>query len=320
MVPPFKITASVLNDIAKIERLIGRIESLHQPKPQPYLRKSNRVRTVQGSLAIEGNTLNLDQVTALMEGKIVIGKKEEIKEVMNAISVYDQMEGFDSLSVKALLHAHGMVMSDLVSTAGSWRRSNVRIMKGSAVSHIAPPADRVAHLMKDLFEFLKKDGTHPLIKSCVFHYELEFIHPFEDGNGRIGRFWHSLLLFHYHRVFEFIPVESLIKDHQDEYCAALEHSDKAGDSTRFIEFMLSMVYQALADFMDAIQPRSLTAKDRLEEAKLHFKESQFSRKNYINHFKTISSATSSRDLKTGVEMGLLVKSGERAQTVYQYRD
>jgi Fic family protein len=213
MIPPVSITASVLDDIASIERLIGRIEGLHQPKPQPYLRKSNRVRTVQGSLAIEGNTLNLDQVTALMEGKIVIGKKDEIKEVMNAINVYDRMTDFDPFSNKSMLQAHGMMMSELVATAGLWRQSNVGIMKGSAVSHIAPPADRVDHLMKELFGFLKNDDTHSLVKSCVFHYELEFIHPFEDGNGRIGRFWHSLLLFHYHRVFEFIPVESLIKEY-----------------------------------------------------------------------------------------------------------
>lgn len=320
MTPPFSITASVLDDIARIERLIGRIEGLHQPKPQPYLRKSNRVRTVQGSLAIEGNTLNLDQVTALMEGKIVIGKKDEIKEVMNAINVYDRMTDFNPFSIKSMLQAHGMMMSELVATAGSWRQSNVGIMKGSAVSHIAPPVDRIDHLMKALFDFLKNDGTHPLIKSCVFHYELEFTHPFEDGNGRIGRFWHSLLLFHYHRVFEFIPVESLIKEYQDEYYAALERSDKAGDSTRFIEFILSMIRRALSDFMDAIKPRPLTAKERLEEAKLHFMTAQFSRKDYINHFKTISSATSSRDLKTGVEIGFLIKIGERAQTVYQYLD
>jgi Fic family protein len=320
MVPPFSITPLVLDAIASIERLIGRIEGLHQPKPQPHLRKSNRVRTVQGSLAIEGNTLNLDQVTALMEGKVVIGEKDEIKEVINAINVYDRMSDFDPLSIKSMLQAHGMMMSELVTTAGSWRQSNVGIMKGSAVSHIAPGADRVDHLMNELFGFLKNENTHPLIKGCVFHYELEFIHPFEDGNGRIGRFWHSLLLFHYHRVFEFIPVESLIKEYQDEYYAALEHSDKAGDSTRFIEFILSMIRRALSDFMDAIQPRPLTAKERLEEAELQFKAAQFSRKDYINYFKTISSATSSRDLKTGVEMGLLDKMGERAQTVYQYRN
>jgi len=318
MVPSFTISPSILDDIASIERLIGRIEGLHQPKPQPYLRKSNRVRTVQGSLAIEGNTLNLDQVTALMEGKVVIGQKDEVKEVINAINVYDHVADFDPFSIKSMLQAHGMMMSELVATAGCWRQSNVGIMKGSAVSHIAPGADRVDHLMNALFGFLNNENTHPLIKGCVFHYELEFIHPFEDGNGRIGRFWHTLLLFHYHRVFEFIPVESLIKEYQDDYYTALEYSDQAGDSTRFIEFILSMIHRALSDFMDAIQPRPLTAKERLEEAGLHFKRAQFSRKDYLNHFKTISTATSSRDLKTGVELGLLDKMGERAQSVYRF--
>ena len=320
MTPPFSITDAILNDISRIERLIGRIESLHQAKPQPYLRKSNRVRTVQGSLAIEGNTLNLAQVTALIEGKPVMGQKNEIQEVLNAIEVYDHMDRFKPYFIKDLLKAHGMMMKGLVETAGSWRSSNVGIMKGSAVSHIAPPSNRVAYLMKDLFDYVKSKDTHQLIRSCVFHYELEFIHPFEDGNGRIGRFWHSLLLFHYHRVFEFIPVESLIRDHQVDYYAALEYSDKKGDSTRFIEFMLAMIHQALEGFMDTIQPRSLSANERLEIGRENFANKPFTRKEYMNHFKTISSATASRDLKAGVESGRLVKSGEKAKTIYQYAE
>ena len=319
MRPPFSITAKMLDEISRIERLIGRIEGLDHPKPQPHLRKSSRVRTVQGSLAIEGNTLDLDQVTALLEGKRVIGRREEILEVLNAIKVYDRMAGFSPHSSKALLKAHRIMMESLIPDAGKWRTKNVGIMKGSAVSHIAPRAGRVPFLMDDLFRFLKDDPTHPLIRSCVFHYELEFIHPFQDGNGRIGRFWHSLLLYRYHPTFEFIPVESIIRAHQKSYYDALEKSDKAGDSTPFVEFALSMIHRALEDFLENFAPKPLTAAERLENARSHFEKMEFSRKDYLNLFKTISTATASRDLKQGVEGGLLLSKGDRALTVYFFK-
>lgn len=318
MKPPFSITPSILRDISRIERLLGRIESLNQPVPQPHLRKSNRVKTVQGSLAIEGNTLNLDQVTALLEGKVVVGDKIEVQEVLNAIAVYEELKDYDPYSLDELLKAHGEMMGDLVERAGLWRKDSVGIVKGKVVSHVAPPADRVHHLMSELFEFVKDNETHPLVAGCVFHYELEFIHPFEDGNGRIGRFWHSLLLYHYDPVFEFIPVESLIKDHQQEYYAALESSDRSGDSTAFVEFSLGVIHEALAGFLHELKIVTLTGEDRLEIARRHFGKESFSRKEYLNHFKTISTATASRDLKMGVESGLLSKEGERAQTSYRY--
>ena len=254
MAPPFQITSRILEQISKIERLLGRLESLDHPKPQPHLRKSNRVRTVQGSLAIEGNTLN------------------------------------------------------------------VGIFKGSKVSHVAPPADNVPYLMKDLFEFLKKDKNHALIKSAVFHYELEFIHPFEDGNGRIGRFWHSLLLTHYHPVFEFTPVESLIKANQPKYYDVLGDSDIAGNSTAFIEFALDMAHQALDSFVDALRPEPSTTQTRLERAKSHFGNTQFSRKYYMKLHKTISTATASRDRKAGIDAGMLIKEGELALTAYRFEN
>lgn len=178
MIPPFSITAKVLNSIGQIERLIGRIESLHQPKPQPFLRKSNRVKTVQGSLSIESNTLNLDQVTALIEGKPVIGDKDDVCAVLNAIKVYDEIARFNPFSMKDLLKAHKVMMRELIPTAGNWRHTNVGILKGKAVSHIAPQANRVNPLMKELFRFIKSKEHHLLIRGCVFHYELEFIHPF----------------------------------------------------------------------------------------------------------------------------------------------
>lgn len=319
MKPPFRITARVLEQVAVIERLLGRLESLDQPKPQPALRKSNRIRTVQGSLAIEGNTLDLDQVTALLEGKTVLGKPDEIQEVRNAIELYDRMDDFEPLSSRSMLRAHRILLQKLDASAGTWRTGNVGILTGTEVSHVAPPPHKVPELMKSLFQFLKEDESHALIKSAVFHYELEFIHPFDDGNGRLGRFWHSLLLTHYHPVFEYTPVESLIRANQKAYYAALGGSDNAGDSTEFIEFSLDMVRQALEELVNAIRPGPSTTQTRLEGAKAHFGDEPFSRKHYMRLHKGISSATASRDLRSGVEAGMLLKEGDRAATVYRFR-
>lgn len=319
MKPPFSITPEILRLVGEIERLIGRIEGFEQPKPQPHLRKANRVRTIQGSLAIEGNTLDIDQVTALLEGKRVIGRKEEIREALNAIATYEMMAKFDPFSPESLLKAHQTMMDQLIPDPGKWRTRNVGILKGSNVSHIAPKADRVPHLMDDLFHFLRADDIHPLIQSCVFHYELEFIHPFQDGNGRIGRFWQTLLLYQYHTAFEFIPIESLIREHQQEYYAALEASDRSGDSTAFVHFSLGIILQSLEDFFSSFYPKPLSATERISRAKEHFVHRDFSRKHYLELYKTISTATASRDLKQATEAGMLSKSGEKSLTLYRFR-
>ena len=319
MNPPFSITPEILRSVSEIERLIGRIEGIQQPKPQPHLRKANRVRTIQGSLAIEGNTLDLDQVTALLDGKRVIGRREEIQEALNAIATYDSMAKYDPFSAKSLLEAHRLMMNQLIPSPGKWRTTNVGILKGSKVRHIAPKADRVPYLMDDLFRFLQTDDFNPVIRSCVFHYELEFIHPFHDGNGRIGRFWQTLLLYHYHPVFEFIPIESLIRKHQREYYTALENSDRSGDSTPFIQFSLSIILQSLEDFFASFVPKPLTATERLSRAREHFTDKEFSRKLYLEIFKTISTATASRDLKEATKAGALSKSGEKSLTLYRFQ-
>lgn len=319
MKPPFSITPEILRFVGEIERLIGRIEGFEQPKPQPHLRKANRVRTIQGSLAIEGNTLDLDQVTALLEGKRVIGRKEEIQEALNAIATYDLMAKFDPFSPESLLEAHQTMMDQLIPDPGKWRTRNVGILKSSKVSHIAPKADRVSHLMDDLFRFLRTNGYNPLIRSCIFHYELESIHPFQDGNGRIGRFWQTLLLYHYHPAFEFIPIESLIREHQQEYYAALEASDRSGDSTAFVHFSLGIILKSLEDFVSSFSPKPLSATERLSRAKKHFVHREFSRKLYIELYKAISTATASRDLKQATEAGILSRSGEKSLTLYRFR-
>lgn len=310
----------MLDRISRIERMMGRVDGLNQPRPKPYLRKSNRVRTVQGSLAIEGNTLTLEQITAILDGKRIIGDQNEIREVKNAIAVYDQLPEFNPYRIKDFLRAHRLMMDGLIDSAGRWRSGNVGIFKGEQVSHIAPKADRVEWLMQDLFKYLKDEPAHQIIKGCVGHYEIEFIHPFEDGNGRMGRLWHSVLLRAYHPIFEFIPVESIIKNHQQEYYQALEGSDKAGNSTVFIEFILNIIEEALSDFMDALEPVVATAESRLQVARQTFGLESFSRKDYLNCLKTISTATASRDLLGAVADGVLKKLGSKAQTRYQFAE
>ncbi len=317
MTPPFTITAKILSQVSRIERLIGRVESFDQPKPQLQLRKSNRVKTLHGSLAIEGNSLDLEQITAVLNGKRVIAPKSDILEIINANEVYEHLTDFNPKNSSHLLQAHGIMMKDILSNAGKWRSSNVGILKAGAVAHMAPQADRVEFLMNDLFNFLKSDH-HSLIKGCVFHYEFEFIHPFQDGNGRMGRFWHSLMLFHYHHIFEYIPVESMIKEHQQEYYDVLEKCDKEGASTSFIEFSLNMILQSLEDFLDVFRPKKSTASDRLRAAKEHFANDQFSRKQYMQLHKTISTATASRDLKAGIDQSLLFMEGERSMSTYKF--
>lgn len=223
MQPPFHITPTILNLVSEITRLLGHYEGLHAPVPQPQLRRQNQIRTIQGSLAIEGNTLDLKQVTAVMEDKRVLGPKKDILEVQNAVQLYASFPKFNPLRAKDLLMAHSILMSGLTERAGKFRTGSVGILKGSKVSHLAPPANRVAVFMDDLFQFLKVDKNYSeLIKSCIFHYEFEFIHPFMDGNGRMGRFWQHLILTKYNSVFEYIAIESLIKERQDSYYEALE--------------------------------------------------------------------------------------------------
>jgi Fic family protein len=319
MKPPFTLNPKMLRLSTEIARLLGRLEGLHVAKPEPKLRKSNRVRTIQASLAIEGNTLALDQVTAILEGKRVIGPQREVLEVQNAIKAYDRILSFNPHSAKSLKEAHGILMRDLVEDAGKWRTKNVGIFQGNKVAHAAPQAKRVPELMAQLFTFVKGEKeTHPLILSAVFHYELEFIHPFSDGNGRIGRLWQTTLLTKFHPIFEFTPLESVIRNRQEAYYKALGLSDKAGDASPFIEFSLETIFEALEDLGKAIRPEPLSAEDRLEIAREQFRDRSFSRKDYLAIFKAISTATASRDLANGVESGILKMTGEKSRASYQF--
>lgn len=314
MKPPYDITPKILKSITSISEKIGEVNANYLTKQSPQLRKQNRIKTIHSSLKIEGNTLTEEQITALIENKRVIGPKKDVLEVLNAIKVYQKLDSYKFSSDKSFLKAHLELMNGLIESAGKYRKQGVGIVKGTIVEHIAPPFENVPHLMKDLFEYLKDSDELTLIKSCVFHYEMEFIHPFLDGNGRMGRLWQTLILMAEYPVFECLPFETLISKTQDEYYKSLALSDKSGKSTYFIEYMLGVIEKSLESLLN-YKNRVLKDVDRLEYfLKLGIKE--FNRKDYMNIFKDLSSATASRDLKKGIEMNMFESFGNLNKTKY----
>ena len=318
MKPPYAITGKILKLIASISEKIGEVNAAHLSKPPTELRKKNRIKTIHSSLEIEGNTLTIEQITAIVENKRVIGPKKDILEVKNAIAVYDYLDKLNPHSFYSFCEAHGILMNGLIESAGRLRSKSVGIMKGSKVAHVAPPGEMLKPLMNDLFNYLKNDEDLPLIKSCVFHYEMEFIHPFIDGNGRMGRLWQTLILKESYPVFEFLPIETIIKERQEKYYEALGKADNSGESTLFIEFMLEVILESLEDLLN-IQNVSLTNIDRINLFKSVIKDDYFSRKDYLKNFREISSPTASRDLKFAVENGLVEKTGDKNSTIYKYK-
>lgn len=243
--PPVTLTPDILSLVADISERIGRWSVVGESTLSPQLRRGNRIRTIQASLAIENNTLSLEQVTAVLEGKRVLGLPREIQEVRNAFAAYDQLPQWRPSSREDLLAAHGLLMAGLVDDAGQFRRAGVGIYRGEALVHMAPPASRVPVLVDDLLAWLERGELHPLIASCVFHYEFEFIHPFADGNGRMGRLWQTLVLGQWKPVLAWLPVESVIRDRQDAYYAALAESDQTSEATPFVRFMLRALLAAI---------------------------------------------------------------------------
>jgi Fic family protein len=242
--PPFTITPRQLTLVGEICERIGKWGSADLSL-SPQLRKANRIQSIQASLAIENNSLSIDQVTAILEGKRVIGSMREIQEVRNAIECYDQLPTWKPASVEDFLAAHVLMMKALVDHAGVFRPGGVGMYRGSQLIHMAPPAERVKHLVGDLFDWLARTDLHPLIASSILHYEIEFIHPFSDGNGRLGRLWQSLTLSQWHADLAYLPVESLIRDHQAEYYEALGAADRLAEATPFVEFMLTIIRETL---------------------------------------------------------------------------
>ena len=314
MKPPYEITPKILKLITSISEKIGEVNANYLTKQSPQLRKQNRIKTIHSSLKIEGNTLTEEQITALIENKRVIGPEKDVLEVLNAIKVYEKLESYNFSSDKSFLKAHLELMNGLIESAGKYRTQGVGIVKGTIVEHIAPPFENVPYLMKDLFKYLKDANELTLIKSCVFHYEMEFIHPFLDGNGRMGRLWQTLILMSEYAVFEFLPFEALISQTQNDYYKSLALSDKSGKSTIFIEYMLEVIEKSLKNLLN-YNNRVLKDTDRLEYF-LNLGIKEFNRKDYMNVFKDLSSATASRDLKKGMEMNMFESIGKFNKTKY----
>ena len=314
MKPPYDITTTILKLTTSISEKLGEVKAHFLDKPSPNLRKQNKIKTIHSSLKIEGNTLSEEQITALLENKRVIGPKEDILEVLNAIEIYDKINTFSPSSVKSFKTAHALLMNGLEDKSGGFRKKSVGIVHGKEIAHIAPPAGNVPYLMTNLFDYLKKNDDPVLIKSCVFHYEMEFIHPFIDGNGRMGRLWQTVILMNKYPVFEYLPFESLISKTQEDYYEALKLSDQTANSTPFIEYLLNVIDNSLSDLL-RFNGKKLTTKERLEYI-LNIGIREFSRKDYMDIFKNISSSTASRDLKRGVDEGLLKVNGQKNKTKY----
>ena len=315
MKPPYEITTEVLMLIMAISEKIGEVNAKYLVKQNPTLRKQNKIKTIHSSLSIEGNTLSEEQITAILENKKVVGPQKDITEVLNALEVYTNLNSLKYQSEKDFLKAHKSLMKNLIDDQGVYRKKGVGIVKGSKVEHIAPPYQNVPFLMKDLFGYLKDKSEITLIKSCVFHYEMEFIHPFMDGNGRMGRLWQTLILTNEYPIFEFLPFETLISKNQDEYYKVLSTCDKEGKSTKFIVYMLQIINSSLSELLQN-STKKLNETERLELFTENTKD-KFTRKDYMNYFSELSSATASRDLKKGVEKQIIEKSGDKKTTIYR---
>lgn len=307
--PPFEITTAILDDIAEIAELVGHVNASQDLSANPTLRRTNRIRTIYSSLAIEQNTLSLDQVTAVLNGKRVIAPPKDIAEVKNAYEIYEMMESLNPYSVDDLLSAHGVMTRGLVDESGCFRSGPVGVVdKQGNILHFGTLPDYVPGLVMELLNWVRKSDFHMLIKSCVFHYELELIHPFADGNGRIGRLWHTLLLTQWKPMFAWLPVESIIHDRQDEYYRAINRSNNEAESTVFIEFMLSAMKEAL---MEAVQVRNTENMSREDQRWYQIK--RFLKKNGtitnadVREMFRVSSSTANRILAKMTDDGKIQK-------------
>ena len=248
--PPYTITSTALKLVAAISERLATLSAtgaLAAENLSPRLRRENRIRTIHASLAIENNTLSLEQVTDIIDGKPVIGPPRDIQEVRGAVAAYEKLNAWKPHSLKDLLAAHALLMHDLVDNAGKLRTGGVGVFQGGKIIHMAPPADLVHGHLENLLQWLKSTDEHPLITSCVFHYEFEFIHPFADGNGRMGRLWQTLILSKWKSVLAYMPVETIVRNRQDAYYASLGQADAQGEATKFIEFMLQALHDTLED-------------------------------------------------------------------------
>ncbi|WRS27314.1 Fic family protein [Oscillospiraceae bacterium MB08-C2-2] len=319
--PPFEITSQIINYVAEIAEQIGHLTSVQRLSGNPTLRGENRIRTIHGSLAIEQNTLSIEQVTAVLNGKQVLAPPKDIAEVKNAYEIYERMDALDPYSVDDLLVAHGVMTHGLVEESGIFRTRPVGVadQRGN-ILHIGTLPQYVPDLVVELLDWIKNSDLHMLIRSCVFHYELELIHPFADANGRIGRLWHTLLLSKWNSMFAWLPVESMIYAHQQEYYAAINASNSAGESTVFIEFMLSVINSSLIDAIELMDDMSDVTMDKaaMRWGKIQaFLESHpFIMNADVRKICGVSAATANRILAKQVVEGNLVKYRQGGHWAY----
>ena len=259
--PPFTMTEEITNLVIEIGEQVGAVVTYDALKPNPTLRRESRIRSIYSSLAIEQNTLTLEQVSDVIGGKRVLGPPQDIREVKNAYEVYERMSALDPYNVKNLLLAHRIMMDGLVKEAGTFRSGNVGVYAGKQLVHAGTPANYVPELISQLFTWMKQSKMHPLVKSCIFHYEFEFIHPFADGNGRMGRLWQSLILQKWRPFFAWLPIETLIHENQDGYYEALNASNAGGESTAFVTFMLRIIRDALNEIIDSQDVRQTSGQN-----------------------------------------------------------
>ena len=308
--PPFEITDDILDAIAEIAELVGQVTVTHGLSANPTLRRTNRIRTIYSSLAIEQNTLSLEQVTAVLNGKHVIAPPKDIAEVKNAYEIYEMLDSLNPYSVDDLLKAHAVMTKDLVEESGCFRSGPVGVVdKHGNVLHFGTLPAYVPNLVYELFDWVQNSNVHMLIKSCVFHYEFELIHPFADGNGRIGRLWHTLLLSNWKPFFAWLPVESIIHDRQDEYYKAINKSNAEGESTVFIEFMLSAIKDALIEAVETTDAtQNMTDNElRLFKIEQYLQKNQYITNSIVQQIFCVSAATANRILAKAVDDGCLQK-------------
>jgi Fic family protein len=304
--PPYRITPTILHSIEQIGEALGNLRAGSDSAVVPVLRRGNRIKTVHASLAIEGNSLSLEQVTAVLSGKRVLAQPREIQEVRNAFAAYEKMPEWNAHSRADLLAAHGLLMAGLADEAGCFRSGGVGIQRGGEVIHIAPPPERVPALMDNLLAWLEKTDQHALVASCVFHYEFEFIHPFQDGNGRLGRLWQTLILSHWRPIFALLPVESIIRDRQQDYYDALGRADNAVDATAFIEFMLAAILRAIEESVLASDQESDHQSDQVMRLLRALRNSQRSASDLMTELRLSHRPTFRKNyLHPALEAGLI---------------
>ena len=320
--PPFEITNAMIDHVAEIAELVGRLASTNQLSSNPTLRRTNRIRTIHGSLAIEQNTLTLEQVTAVLNGKQVLAPPKDIAEVKNAYEIYERLDELAPYSVDDLLTAHGIMTRGLVAESGMFRTRPVGVVDQEGhVLHFGTLPQYVPDLVMELLDWVKNSDVHMLIRSCVFHYEFELIHPFADGNGRVGRLWHTLLLSKWNPAFAWLPVESIIHDRQQEYYAAINASNDAGESTVFIEFMLSSIKASLIDAINASDEMNDVPIDkttlRWQQIEKFLETHEFIMNADVRNLCGVSAATANRILAGLSTEGKLVRYREGGHWAYR---